>query len=156
MVRCFRYCFQMDASYSKLDILMIRVLALFSRDVTLSIILKTLLAVEVAFKLGLIIYNTHLEPTVDRIIPMVYGAIIMILALYKAKEYWKILAGFKGFTLVKVLTQDPVLYLMLVILKSVFNIIAFRLGVSNEFLENLLAIFGNPSLAFATWKPYAV
>ena len=37
----------------------------------------------------------------------------MILALYKATEYWKLSAGFKGFTLVKVLVLDQVVYFIL-------------------------------------------
>ena len=44
---------------------------------------------------------------------MIYGAILMVLALYKAAEYWKISAGFKGFTLVKVLIRDQALYFIL-------------------------------------------
>lgn len=41
---------------------------------------------------------------------MVYGIILMGLALYKAAEYWRMSAGFKGFALVKVLIKDQVLY----------------------------------------------
>ena len=48
-----------------------------------------------------------------RIIPMVYGTILMVLALYKAAEYWKMSAGFKGFTLVKILIRDQAIYFML-------------------------------------------
>ena len=48
-----------------------------------------------------------------RIIPMVHGTILMVLALYKAAEYWKISAGFKGFTLVKILIRDQAIYFML-------------------------------------------
>ena len=44
---------------------------------------------------------------------MVYGTILMVLAIYKALEYWKISAGSKGFTLVKILIRDQVLYFML-------------------------------------------
>ena len=44
---------------------------------------------------------------------MVYGAILMVLALFKAAEYWRISAGFKGSTLVKILIRDQVLYFML-------------------------------------------
>ena len=41
---------------------------------------------------------------------MAHGVILIILALYKAAEYWKVSAGFKGFTLVKVLIQDQAVY----------------------------------------------
>ena len=37
----------------------------------------------------------------------------MVLALYKATEYWRISAGFKGFTLVKILLRDQALYFVL-------------------------------------------
>ncbi|KAL5500883.1 hypothetical protein ACEPAH_9270 [Sanghuangporus vaninii] len=131
-------------------ILMIRVLALYSQGAKLSIVLKTLLALESAFKFGLDIYIVSSDPVVNGglgkdltlcgvegapawqwpmvnwIIPMVYGTILMVLALYKAADYWKMSAGFKGFALVKVLIQDQILYFMLVILCSVFNIINFR------------------------------
>ena len=36
----------------------------------------------------------------------------MALALYKAAEYWRMSAGFKGFTLVKVLIYDQILYFL--------------------------------------------
>lgn len=36
----------------------------------------------------------------------------MVLALCKATEYWRISAGFKGFTLVKVLIYDQILYFL--------------------------------------------
>ena len=48
-----------------------------------------------------------------RIIPMAYEGILMVLALYKAAEYWKMSAGLKGFTLVKVLIRDQALYFVL-------------------------------------------
>lgn len=44
---------------------------------------------------------------------MVYGAILMVLALFKAAEYWRISSGFKGSVLVKILIRDQVLYFML-------------------------------------------
>lgn len=43
---------------------------------------------------------------------MVYGLILMGLALYKAAEFWKLSAGFNGFELVKVLIEDQVIYFM--------------------------------------------
>lgn len=44
---------------------------------------------------------------------MVYGLVLMALALYKAAEYWEMSAGFKSFTLVKVLVEDQIVYFML-------------------------------------------
>ncbi|KAL5500904.1 hypothetical protein ACEPAH_9291 [Sanghuangporus vaninii] len=150
-------------------ILMIRVLALFSQDRMLSICLKTILALEACFKLGLDIFfilSTHftiggistraticLENSipplqwimVNWIIPMVYGAVLMVLALYKAAEYWRMSAKLKGSTLVKVLLQDQVLYFLLVIGCSVLNIISFKVDISNEFASTVLGALGNPS-----------
>lgn len=37
----------------------------------------------------------------------------MVLAIYKATEYWKVSAGFKGFILVRILIRDQVVYFML-------------------------------------------
>lgn len=44
---------------------------------------------------------------------MVYGVILMALALYKATEYWRMSKGLKGITLVKVLIMDQVIYFAL-------------------------------------------
>lgn len=44
---------------------------------------------------------------------MVYGIILMALALFKAAEFWRMSAGFKGFNLVKVLIEDQAIYFVL-------------------------------------------
>lgn len=44
---------------------------------------------------------------------MVYGIILMALAIYKATEFWRVSNGFKGFSLVKVLIADQVMYFLL-------------------------------------------
>ncbi|OCB87158.1 hypothetical protein A7U60_g5672 [Sanghuangporus baumii] len=150
-------------------ILMIRVLALYSHDKALSICLRTLLALESVLKLGLISYLNALEHLAvgelakgvtvcgedsappwqlgmaDWIIPMVYASILMVLALYKAAQYWKMSAGFKGFTLLRVLLRDQVLYFMLAISCSVFAIAEYRLRTTNLLLTNVLNSLGNPS-----------
>ena len=45
-----------------------------------------------------------------RLVPLSFGTLLLTLAVYKAMEYWKLSSGLKGFHLVKVLTQDQVLY----------------------------------------------
>ena len=45
-----------------------------------------------------------------------YGTLLMALALYKAAEYWRMSTGFKGFTLVKVLIVDQILYFAMCVL----------------------------------------
>lgn len=44
---------------------------------------------------------------------MVYGIILMALALYKAAEFWRLSSGLKGFYLVKVLIIDQAIYFVL-------------------------------------------
>ncbi|KAL5501292.1 hypothetical protein ACEPAH_8552 [Sanghuangporus vaninii] len=151
-------------------ILMIRVLALYSQDMRLSICLKTLLALEIALKFGLSLYITWTSHVtvgalakdmmvcghdfsppwqlgiVDWLVPMVYGIVLFVLALYKATEYWRMSAGFKGFPLVKVVIRDQSVYFMFVIACSIFNIMQFKLRVSDNFLSNLLTFLGNPAL----------
>lgn len=48
-----------------------------------------------------------------RIIPMVYGIILMVLAFSESAQYWRESAGLNGFPLVKVLIQDQVIYFIL-------------------------------------------
>jgi hypothetical protein len=48
-----------------------------------------------------------------RVMPMSYGTLLMVLALYKAAQYWKMSAGLKGFKLVNVLILDQLLYFLL-------------------------------------------
>ena len=44
-----------------------------------------------------------------RIIPLAYGSLLLVLALPKAREHWK-LNGFSGSRLVLVLIRDQVIY----------------------------------------------
>ncbi|EJC99054.1 uncharacterized protein FOMMEDRAFT_161282 [Fomitiporia mediterranea MF3/22] len=152
-------------------ILVIRVLALYAHDRTLSACLMTLLLLEAGFKVGMSIYldnsqhivaaglaNSNKHPfcdnmsfptwwlgLIDWVVPMVFGVILMALALYKAAEYWRESAGFQGFTLVKVLIQDQLIYFSFVVFCAVINIINFRIEVSSPFTANVLICFGNPS-----------
>ena len=100
--------------------------------------------------------------TPSRLVLSLYGALLMALALYKAAEYWRVSAGFKGFTLVKVLIEDQIIYFTLyvfplltnlsadivssVIACSVLAILHFKLVLSNTFLADVLSQLGNPSL----------
>ncbi|OCB87155.1 hypothetical protein A7U60_g5669 [Sanghuangporus baumii] len=138
-------------------------------DRTLSICLKMLLALSAGSKLGLVLYINYSVDVgisslpgdvvvcsqdgfvswqwgvVDWILPMAYGVILNVLALYKAAEYWRLSAGFKGFTLVRVLIQDQLLYFAIVIACCMFNIMEFRLQFSSDFLSNVFNAFGNPA-----------
>lgn len=44
---------------------------------------------------------------------MVYEAILIVLAIYKAAEFWRESSGFKGLNLIKVLIVDQVIYFTL-------------------------------------------
>ncbi|EJC99480.1 uncharacterized protein FOMMEDRAFT_160538 [Fomitiporia mediterranea MF3/22] len=99
---------------------MIRVLALYSRPKFLSTCLMTLFGLEAAAKFGIFIYGTWVQHSiVDWTIPMVYGLILMLLAVYRAAEFWKMEAGLKGLELVKVLIRDQMIYFLLILLQRV-------------------------------------
>ncbi|EJC99034.1 uncharacterized protein FOMMEDRAFT_170790 [Fomitiporia mediterranea MF3/22] len=154
-------------------ILMLRVLALYSQDRylrLLSIFLKALLALEAAFKMALLVYLT-LEGEVavaglpwegatvcgqlgsgpwqwgmiNWILPMVYSVLLMALALYKATEFWKMQAGFKGFKLVKVLIQDQAIYFLLVVACVTMNVIEYKIYLANNFWASVLINLGSAS-----------
>ncbi|OCB85035.1 hypothetical protein A7U60_g7992 [Sanghuangporus baumii] len=129
-------------------ILLIRVLALWDKDKKLSIALKILLGLEAGLGLGILIYSAifeeiavgslaegmticvgHRNPPrtmaiISWLIPMTYGSILLCLALYKATEYWKLSAGFKGFHL----------------------IVDISIVGINLFAANLLSAAGSPTL----------
>lgn len=44
---------------------------------------------------------------------MVYGIMLMVLAIYRAAELWRLSSGFKGSKLVKVLIVDQAIYFVL-------------------------------------------
>ena len=46
----------------------------------------------------------------SRVILMVYGILLLVLALYKAREIWKESMGFEGLQLIQVLIRDQALY----------------------------------------------
>ncbi|KAH8106460.1 hypothetical protein DFH11DRAFT_1830605 [Phellopilus nigrolimitatus] len=100
------------------DILLMRVLALYHQDKRLAACLRALFGLEAAFTLGILIYdNIYQETIVGELAegvtfcgqtrnppkvwdalswatPMLYGIILMVLALYKAAEHWRETAGF--------------------------------------------------------------
>ena len=49
---------------------------------------------------------------------MIFGLLLMVLAIYKAAEYWKMSSGFEGFELVKVIIKDQVLYFMAYVIQA--------------------------------------
>ncbi|KAH8104861.1 hypothetical protein DFH11DRAFT_1760243 [Phellopilus nigrolimitatus] len=152
------------------NILLMRVLALYQQDKRLAACLRALFGLEAAFMLGLLIHNNIYEEIVvgelakgvticsenrdppkvwgalSWAAPMLYGTILMVLALYKAAKNWRETAGFSQFTLVKVLIQDQAIYFIMVIFVSVMEIMANQLFITNVLLSDLLGILGSPSL----------
>ncbi|KAH8112162.1 hypothetical protein DFH11DRAFT_1511888 [Phellopilus nigrolimitatus] len=156
------------------DILLIRVLALYHQttDKRLAACLRTLFGLEAAFGLGILIYGKIYQKSKSIVLelaegirfcgwnrnppkmwgalswaaPMVYGIILMALALYKGAEFWRETSGFSQFTLVKVLVQDQAIYFIIVIFCSVMEIVSDQLEVPNAVLANLLSVLGSPSL----------
>ncbi|KAH8112212.1 hypothetical protein DFH11DRAFT_1745109 [Phellopilus nigrolimitatus] len=151
-------------------ILLMRVLALYHQNKRLAAFLRTLFGLDAAFTLGIPIYITiYVEIVVldlgkgvtlcgaNRNPPkawaalswaasMLYGIILMVLALYKAAEHWRETAGFSQFTLVKVLIQDQAIYFIMVIFCSIIEITANQLYIPNPLLANFLNVLGSPSL----------
>ncbi|OCB83890.1 hypothetical protein A7U60_g9096 [Sanghuangporus baumii] len=135
----------------------------------LSIILKVLLATEACLKLGLNIffdvtagyvigqlvtgptvcgqanYSSVTLGLIDWIIPMVYNLVLMILAVYKAGEYWRMSAGLKGFQLVKVVIKDQIIYFILIVACCIVDILQFKIQVASLFWTGVLGSLGNPS-----------
>ncbi|KAH8109857.1 hypothetical protein DFH11DRAFT_1515127 [Phellopilus nigrolimitatus] len=152
------------------DILLMRVLALYHQDKRLSVSLRILFGLEAAFGLGILIYSmiygeivvlelakgiticgTNRNPpkvwsSLSWAAPMLYGIILMVLALYKAAEHWRETGGFSQFPLLKVLIQDQAIYFIMVIFVSVMDIMANQLFIPNALLARLLTILGNTSL----------
>ncbi|KAH8109352.1 hypothetical protein DFH11DRAFT_1861489 [Phellopilus nigrolimitatus] len=150
-------------------ILLIRVLALYDQEKNLSACLKTILGLEVTFVLGDVIHSViYQEISVGRLaegvtvclvngnpkiwgalfwaVPMLYATLLMVLALYKAAQHWRELAGFSQFNLLAVLIQDQAIYFILVIFCSVMGIVADQLFIPNTLLAYHLSALGNPSL----------
>ncbi|KAL5512043.1 hypothetical protein ACEPAH_5262 [Sanghuangporus vaninii] len=149
-------------------ILMIRILALYSREKVLSWILQALLALEAVAMLWLVIQITVVEGLTTKTlpggitvcgethnaqglgmafwsIPMVYSTVLFALALYKAIEFWLINRGFEGLTLVRVLIEDQAIYFVLAIVCNLLNVMEFKLRVSNGLLSALLDTLGSPA-----------
>ncbi|KAH8109820.1 hypothetical protein DFH11DRAFT_1515063, partial [Phellopilus nigrolimitatus] len=78
--------------------------------------------------------------------PMLYGVILMVLALYKTVVVWRESAGFGQHSLVKVLIQDQAIYFIMVVFCSVMQILSKQVEAPDAVLADLLSILGSPSL----------
>ncbi|KAI5115060.1 hypothetical protein M0805_008818, partial [Coniferiporia weirii] len=128
------------------DILLKRVIALWSEGKKLTACLKAFFAIESAFMLGIWIGSTVMEKvnvagaegftfcafdhsispllyTLYWISPFLFELVLMVLALYKAVDFWRESIDFDGVNLAKVLIQDQAIYFFLVMVCSVANIV---------------------------------
>ncbi|KAL5518327.1 hypothetical protein ACEPAH_9 [Sanghuangporus vaninii] len=151
-------------------ILMMRVLALYSKGKLMTMYLKSFLLLAAASRLAILVYITWMQDiaiyklakdvticgerkdaaigwaVADWLIPMAYGVVLLVLALYKAMLYKRFSAGFSGSRLVKVLIHDQIIYFLLVVACCVLNIPQFKINVTNNILAGILSTLGCPSL----------
>ncbi|EJD07103.1 uncharacterized protein FOMMEDRAFT_152461 [Fomitiporia mediterranea MF3/22] len=151
-------------------ILQIRVLALYEQNRHLSICLKGLLVLETSIALGFTIYDNFFEDFIVVHIAqgiqicgknrppsslalsivwggfLIYGMILLCLALFKAAEYWRISSNFKGFHLVRVLVEDQVIYYGFVIFCCILRITANQTKNVNSIVVYILDSIENPTL----------
>ncbi|KAI5117640.1 hypothetical protein M0805_008446 [Coniferiporia weirii] len=147
-------------------ILLIRVVALFHGDKKIDTFLKVLYGLNAGSGLGLLIYGEVYQEIVvgglvyglttcasDRVasrlvliiswtIPLIYGVILMALALYKAAEHWRVSGNFSGFNLVKILVQDQAIYFLMVIFSCVGKIIGGVIPLDSSMSVILGALSG--------------
>ncbi|KAL5530955.1 hypothetical protein ACEPAG_3831 [Sanghuangporus baumii] len=151
-------------------IFVMRVLALYSKDKLLTILLRSLFAIEAAAMFAILAYvqifngtalgaygtNFTVCQSVRSVqpiffifawgIPLFFECFLMILALYKSASFWSMSQGFKGFNLVKVLVVDQAIYFMIAIFCNVAMIISDTTTDPHVVSKVILGILGSPSL----------
>ncbi|KAL5476673.1 hypothetical protein ACEPAI_2859 [Sanghuangporus weigelae] len=151
-----------------LDILLLRVLALYRQDRSIALCLRVLFSLQATGRLALVVYEVkYANPIASRlsgnhviclllqaqdpgwntatwIVLLLYGIILMALALYKTLKYW---TSFRqSTTLLRVLIEDQVIYFSMTIICAIMNLIAGYLGPI-AYLDNIVP--GLPSLLSA-------
>ncbi|THH06898.1 hypothetical protein EW145_g3761 [Phellinidium pouzarii] len=150
-------------------ILLMRVVALSFGDKKVSAFLRVLFCLNAASGLTLLIYGDIKDeiavgsliegvnicgtngapfPALSALswsIPLVYGFILMVLALYKAVMFWKTEGGFNGLGLVKIAVMDQAVYFFIVIFCAVVQIIAASTDSSVP-LSVAFSVLGTPSI----------
>ncbi|KAH8108991.1 hypothetical protein DFH11DRAFT_1691282 [Phellopilus nigrolimitatus] len=107
-----KYFWRSSRSLVSLIYFLNRYIGLFSafvklRHKKLAICLRSMFAMEAAFTLGILVYIILLYKVVVELL-------LMVLALYRAADYWRTSAGLRGCTLVKVVVQDQALYFIFI------------------------------------------
>ncbi|KAF4590506.1 hypothetical protein EYR38_009807 [Pleurotus pulmonarius] len=147
--------------------LVMRVLALFSNARTMKIFLHVFFLIEAVAMFGVLVYvqvyggATTLEfgmgytacqsvRTAQPVffilawsIPLVFECILLVLALYRASEFWKLSQGLTGFHLVRVLVVDQAVYFAAAIFCNVGMIISTTTANPHFFSKRIM---GSPSL----------
>ncbi|EJD02269.1 uncharacterized protein FOMMEDRAFT_157485 [Fomitiporia mediterranea MF3/22] len=148
-------------------ILIMRITALYGqKGKVLDVCLKALLFVESSAALGVLVYFTHMEDVhsakiaegmticVLRIfpprelaiawaLPTLNGFLLLCLTLYKAAEYSRRSAGFRGFDIVRIIAQDQTIYFCCLIVISVLRIASFT--VKSHLVAIVLVSASNPA-----------
>ncbi|KAF9494751.1 hypothetical protein BDN71DRAFT_1431533 [Pleurotus eryngii] len=151
-------------------ILVMRVLALFSNDRMTKICLRILFVIEAAAMFGVLtyvqVYNgtalgefgtnytvcqsiRGVQPVFFILawaIPLSFECVLLVLALYKAAEFWNLSQGLTGFHLVKVLVIDQAFYFAVAIFCNVGMIISNTTSDPRVISKVILGIMGSPSL----------
>ncbi|KAL5521486.1 hypothetical protein ACEPAF_2234 [Sanghuangporus sanghuang] len=153
---------------STVYILLLRVLALYRQDQHIALCLRVLFSLQATGRLALVVYEVKdANPIASRlngdyvicllqrvqdpgwntatwIVLLLYGVILMALALYKTLKYWESVR--QSTALLRVLIEDQVIYFSMTIICAVMNLIAGYLGHS-AYLDNI--VLGLPSLLSA-------
>ncbi|KAH8109389.1 hypothetical protein DFH11DRAFT_1515635 [Phellopilus nigrolimitatus] len=149
-------------------ILLMRVSALYHQNKKFAACLRTIFVLEAALGLAALIYtiiyakskqniycrvysllnncSSFCMETCRRAVLMVYAIILMVLALYKAAQYWRESAGFSQFNLLTVLIQDQAIYFILVIFCSIMGIVSYQVYTQSPLLANVLSVLVYPRL----------
>ncbi|THH04364.1 hypothetical protein EW145_g5573 [Phellinidium pouzarii] len=151
-------------------ILYIRTIAFYSQNKKLVVILGIAFAFEAILMLVSSIYSLIYEkidyfglaegltmcglqrdvpkiwPNLFWTAPLAFESVLMILALYKAAEFWKTKKGFSEFDLVKVLIQEQVIYFLLVIACSATKITALTISTNLLSATVLFEVLGSANL----------
>ncbi|KAJ8517596.1 hypothetical protein ONZ45_g5235 [Pleurotus djamor] len=151
-------------------ILIMRVLALFGNSRVVKIILHAIFAVEVAAMFAILFYVQWFNGTAigdlgngftvcNSIrgvqpaffilawgIPLFFECLLLVMALYKASEFWNLSQGITGFNLVKVLVVDQAAYFAVAIFCNVGMIISNTTSDPRVASKVILGIIGSPSI----------
>ncbi|PAV16748.1 hypothetical protein PNOK_0836800 [Pyrrhoderma noxium] len=83
---------------------------------------------------------------VDWVFVFCVGLTLTALVIYKAAEFWRLSAGFRGFHLVRVIVRDQGVYYFLVVCCGILSIINHTLPLTKPLAQATLGGMGNASI----------